>query len=160
MTIIVYHRDHYEISTDPARLDIPLIHDFLAHQSYWAQNRPIEVIRKASENSLNFGIYDLNKRQDNASGQVGHARVVTDYATFAWLCDVFILPSSRKDGLGKWLIECVVEHPELQSLRRFLLATSDAHELYRKYGGFTPLANPERWMERFNPNPFAKPASD
>ncbi len=81
---------------------------------------------------------------------MGLARVVTDYATFAWVCDVFIIPEQRKNGLGKWLIECVVSHPDLKDLRRILLATRDAHELYHQYGGFTALANPDRWMEKTN----------
>jgi GNAT superfamily N-acetyltransferase len=136
-----YHRDLYTISTDPDRLDIAVIHKFLATDSYWAQNRPIEVVRRSIENSLTFGVYRDHR-------QVGFARVITDYATFAWLCDVFILPEQRGSGLGKWLVECVVSHPDIQPLRRLLLATRDAHELYRRYGGFTPLASPERWMER------------
>ena len=136
-----YHRDNYTISTDPNRLDITVIYNFLSTGSYWAQNRPLEVVRRSIENSLNFGVY-CDERQ------VGFARVITDYATFAWLCDVFILPEQRGSGLGKWLVECVVNHPDLKPLRRLLLATRDAHELYQQYGGFTPLGNPDRWMER------------
>jgi GNAT superfamily N-acetyltransferase len=140
-TIQEYHRDNFTISTDPARLDITVIHGFLSTGSYWAQTRPLEVVQRSIENSLNFGVYDGDR-------QVGFARVVTDYATFAWVCDVFILPEQRQCGLGKWLVECVVNHPDLKPLRRLLLATRDAHELYRKYGGFTPLVNPDRWMEK------------
>jgi GNAT superfamily N-acetyltransferase len=99
---------------------------------------------------LNFGVY-------GPVGQAGFARVVTDYATFAWLCDVFILPQYRQDGLGKWLVECIIQHPDLKQLRRFMLATRDAHELYRKYGGFVSMSSPERWMERINPDPYVKP---
>lgn len=138
-----YQLDNYTISTDPARLDIPVIHQFLSTGSYWAQSRPLEVIQRSIENSLNFGVYCDNR-------QVGFARVVTDYATFGWVCDVFILPEQRKAGLGKWLVECIVNHPDLKPIRRLLLATRDAHELYRQYGGFTPLGNPDRWMEKTN----------
>lgn len=140
-TIQEYHRDNFIISTDPAWLDISFIHSFLSTGSYWAQNRPLEVVQRSIENSLNFGVYCDGR-------QVGFARVVTDYATFAWVCDVFIIPEQRRSGLGKWLVECVVNHPDLKPLRRLLLATRDAHELYRKYGGFAPLGNPDRWMEK------------
>ena len=141
--IVEYHRDNYTTSTDPDRLDIGVIYNFLSTGSYWAQNRPLDVVRRSIENSLNFGVYCDSR-------QVGFARIITDYATFAWLCDVFILHEQRNCGLGKWLVECVVNHPELKPLRRILLATRDAHELYRQYGGFTPLANPDRWMEKTN----------
>lgn len=141
--IVEYHRDNYTISTDPSRLDLAVIHNFLSTGSYWAQNRPVEVVKRSIENSLNFGVYCGDR-------QVGLARVVTDYATFAWVCDVFIIPEQRKNGLGKWLIECVVSHPDLKDLRRILLATRDARELYHQYGGFTALANPDRWMEKTN----------
>lgn len=144
MAIIEYQRDPYIISTDSSRLNIPFIHEFLSTKTYWAQNRTLEVVRRSVENSLNFGVYNGNE-------QVGFARVVTDYATFAWLCDVFIVAEQRKNGLGKWLVESIVQHPDLKPLRRLLLATRDAHELYRKYGGFVALANVDRWMEKFNP---------
>jgi GNAT superfamily N-acetyltransferase len=141
MTDVVYHRDGFSISTDRSRLNTDLIHEFLSESSYWAQGRPSDVTRKALEHSLCFGIYDGDQ-------QLGFARVVTDYATFAWLCDVFILDSSRGRGLGKWLIECVVAHPDLRGLKNFLLATRDAHELYRRYGGFESLEKPGKWMRR------------
>jgi GNAT superfamily N-acetyltransferase len=144
MQIQEYHHDPYTISTDPARLDVPRVHEFLSKGSYWAQNRSLATVQRSIENSLNFGIY-------SATGQVGFARVVTDYATFGWLCDVYIDPAARGAGLGKWLVECIVNHPDLKGLRRLLLATRDAHGLYRDYGGFVPLANAERWMEKFNP---------
>jgi hypothetical protein len=145
MEIVEYQHDGYTISTDTARLNLPFVHDFLSNHTYWAQNRPFDVVCRAVENSLNFGVYQGDQ-------QVGFARIITDYATFAWLCDVFIVPEQRKNGLGKWLVECVVNHPDLKPLRRLLLATRDAHELYSKYGGFVPLANAERWMEKFNPD--------
>jgi GNAT superfamily N-acetyltransferase/uncharacterized damage-inducible protein DinB len=131
------------ISTDPALLDVPLIHDFLANRSYWATGRPLEVVRRAIENSLCLGVYERGR-------QVGFARVVTDRATFAWLCDVFVLEAYRGRGLSKWLLECVLGHPELQGLRRVLLGTRDAHGLYQRYG-FTPLADPGRFLEVFRP---------
>lgn len=143
MTVQEYHRDPFTISTDPARLDIDFIHKALTTQSYWAQNRTRAVVERSIENSLNFGVYCNDQ-------QVGFARVITDYATFAWICDVIIDAEQRRNGLGKWLVECLVNHPDLKPIRRLLLATRDAHELYRKYGGFVPLANPDRWMERFN----------
>lgn len=100
-------------------------------------------MRRSIAHSLCFGVYGEGE-------QVGFARVVTDYATFAWLCDVFVLETARRRGLGKWLIASVIAHPDLQGLRRFTLATRDAHELYRRYGGFEALRAPERWMEKFN----------
>jgi GNAT superfamily N-acetyltransferase len=135
------HRGNLLISTDPGLLNIDAICDFLS-RAYWAQDRPREVIEESLRHSLVFGIYD-------GSRQVGLARVVTDRATFAWLCDVFIHEDYRGKGIGKWLMESIISNPELQGLRRFLLATRDAHGLYRQFG-FTLLNNPDRWMERFN----------
>jgi GNAT superfamily N-acetyltransferase len=137
-------RDCFRISTDPALLDVPLIHDFLANQSYWAPGIPFELVRRSIANSLCFGLYDGQR-------QVGFARVITDGATFAYLGDVFVLEEYRGRGLGKWLIECIVGHPCLQGLRRFVLGTRDAHGLYRQFG-FTSLAAPERFMEIHRPN--------
>jgi GNAT superfamily N-acetyltransferase len=137
----VARRGDFLISTDPALLDLPLIHDFLSNRSYWAQGRSLEMVRRAIENSLCFGLYEGN-------GQIGLARVVTDRATFAWLCDVFVLEAYRGRGLSKWLMECVFNYPALHGLRRFLLGTRDAHGLYARYG-FTPLADATRFMERF-----------
>lgn len=131
-----------EISTDPNRLDVDLIHRWLSEESYWAGGVSREIVARAIDNSLCFGVY-LEGRQ------VGLARVVTDRATFAWLADVFILDSYRGRGYGKALIAAVVAHPELRGLRRLLLATRDAHGLYAQYG-FTPVA-PERFMERRGP---------
>jgi GNAT superfamily N-acetyltransferase len=137
-----WQRGEYTISTDDTRLDIPLIHDFLSNRSYWAKGRTRAVIEHSIANSLAFGIY-------RAARQVGFARVITDYATFAYLADVFVLEEERGHGLGKWLMETIVQHPQLQGLRRWLLATRDAHGLYRQ-SGFTELHWPERWMERFS----------
>ena len=138
---VVYRRGGYDVSTDLARLDSEFIHGFLDRSSYWAQGRPIEVVRKSLAHSLCFGVYAGEE-------QVGLARVVTDYATFAWVCDVFIAETHRGHGLGKWLIECVVTHPDLRGIKQILLATRDAHELYRRYGGFDSLPAPEKWLIR------------
>jgi GNAT superfamily N-acetyltransferase len=139
MTMVEYRRDDYLICTDKARLDVHLIHGYLSRSSYWAAGRSLAVVRTSIEHSLCFGVYA-------GVQQVGFARIVTDYATFAWLCDVFILESHRGRGLGKWLVECVVAHPELKDLGIFLLATRDAHELYRHCGGFEALPAPGKWM--------------
>ncbi len=141
MAVVEHQRDGYLVSTDPARLDLEFIHHFLRDSSYWAQDRPFDVVVKSVEHSLCFGVYA-------GAEQVGFARVVTDYATFGWLCDVFVVEAHRGRGLGKWLIECVVAHPELQTVQLFLLATRDAHELYRRYGGFGELPAPDKWMFR------------
>ncbi len=137
----------FEISTDPARIDVSMVHGFLS-QSYWSPRVPLDVVRRGIENSVCFGIY-------RGTQQVGFARVITDRATFAYLADVFVLESHRGLGLSKWLMECIMAHPELQGLRRWMLATRDAHELYRKYG-FTPLAKPERMMEKHDPEVYAR----
>ncbi|HEX9425367.1 MAG TPA: GNAT family N-acetyltransferase [Pyrinomonadaceae bacterium] len=139
-----WQRGEYTISTDNNRLDIHTIHDFIANQSYWAQGRSTETTQRALDNSLNFGLYKHNL-------QIGFARVVTDYATFAWIADVFVLPDYRGRGLSKWLMEVILAHRELQAFRRWVLATKDAHSLYARFG-FIPLHRPERWMERPDPN--------
>ncbi len=139
-----WKRHQHTISTDDALLDIAVIHDFIANQSYWGQGRTVETVQRALDNSLNFGLY-TGKRQ------IGFARVVTDYATFAWVADVFILEAHRGQGLSKWLMETILEHPELQQFRRWVLATKDAQGLYRQFG-FHELKRPERWMERPDPN--------
>jgi GNAT superfamily N-acetyltransferase len=131
----------YTISSDPGRLNIALIHEYLSTSSYWAAGRPLEVVRRGIENSLPFGVF-------KGTEQAGFARVVTDYATFAWVADVFVLPAFQGQGLGKWLMSVIVDHPRLQGLRRWVLATKDAHGLYAQFG-FTELHAPERFMERF-----------
>lgn len=141
-------RGEYSISTDKSLLDLGVIHGFL-NASYWAAGRSVETIRRSIENSLPFGVYKGAK-------QVGFARVITDYATFAWIADVFILDEHQGKGLGKWLMEVIIAHPELQGFRRWVLATKDAHELYRKFG-FNELRLPERWMERHDPNTQERP---
>jgi GNAT superfamily N-acetyltransferase len=135
----------YLVSTDKALLELETIHRYLSGQSYWARGRSLETVRRSIENSLCFGVYGPEKRQ------VGFARVVTDHATFAWMCDVFVLEAHRGRGLGKALVEKIIGHPDLQGLKRFLLATRDAHGFYRQYGGFVELAAPDMWMERKSP---------
>ncbi|MEU4733113.1 GNAT family N-acetyltransferase [Streptomyces sp. NPDC023588] len=130
----------YEISTDTARIDPDLVHHWLAQDAYWARGRSREKQDRAIANSLNFGVYE------RASGrQLGYARVVTDQADFAWLCDVYIAPEARGKGLGTALVTAVRDHLAPYGLRRILLATADAHGVYAQVG-FTPLENPERWM--------------
>jgi len=138
-----WKRKELVVSTDPTRLDVDAIHAFLLH-AYWCEGIPREVVQRALRNSLCFGLFD-------GDAQVGLARVVTDCATFAYLCDVYVLETHRDRGLGKWLIECVMAHPQLQGLRRFNLVTRDAHKLYAPFG-FTPLRAPERHMEHHKPD--------
>jgi GNAT superfamily N-acetyltransferase len=142
--------NEYTISTERSRLDLSLIHDYLSNTSYWASGRTLALVQHSIENSLCFGLYKTSA--DTRAQHIGFARVVTDYATFAWLADVFVLKEYRAQGLAKWLIEVIVAHPELQGFRRWLLATRDAHELYRRFG-FSELDDPGRWMERFDPSP-------
>jgi GNAT superfamily N-acetyltransferase len=137
-------KNAYSISTDRKLLNLELIHNFLSNTSYWAKGRNLEVVLRSIENSLNFGVYKGRE-------QVGFARVVTDYATFAWIADVFVLPEHRGRGLGKWLMEVIVSHPQLQGFRRWVLSTKDAHGVYERFG-FRALHRPERWMERPDPN--------
>ena len=135
-----WERDGYLVSDDPARLDVDRVWRWLAEESYWAAGRPRHVVERAVAGSINLGLY----RPDGQ--QVGYCRWVTDGATFAWLCDVFVDPSERGSGLGTWMVEQAVAHPGAQ-VRRQMLATADAHGLYAKFG-FTPLTEPARWMER------------
>lgn len=141
-------RGEFVISTDRSRLDVEAVHRFLSTESYWSPGIPLEVVRRAIEHSLAFGVY-------RGGEQVGFARVVTDYTTFAYLADVFILASQRGQGLSKWLMEAIQSHPDLQGLRRWMLATRDAHGLYAQHG-FTPLKVPERFMERHDPDVYLR----
>jgi GNAT superfamily N-acetyltransferase len=138
--------ENFVISTDKARLQPEAIQKFLSEESYWAKSRTYEQTVRAIENSMCFGLY-LDDRQ------IGFARVVSDQATFAYIGDVYILDDFRGRGLSKWLMETILSHPDLQGLRRWLLATRDAHGLYAQYD-FTPLKVPERWMERNAPNAY------
>jgi GNAT superfamily N-acetyltransferase len=140
-------RDPYIISTDPARLDLDCIHTYLAHDSHWAKGIARETLERAIANSLCFGLYDTGK-------QIGLARVITDFATYAYLDDVFVLAAHRGRGLGAWLMECVVAHPQLQGLRRFGLATVDQQAFYARFG-WQPLFFSERHMEKLPPGYYA-----
>ena len=140
--ILEVHRDNFTISTDPARLDSDAIAEMLT-RAYWAKGRPRERTERALANSLVFGVYDGDK-------QIGLARVVSDYAIFAYLCDVFIHEDYRAHGLGKWLMQTVHSHPDLQGLRRWTLVTRDAHSLYSQFG-WTSLNDPNSWMEILKP---------
>jgi GNAT superfamily N-acetyltransferase len=135
-------REDFTISTDPSRLDLDTICGFLS-RSYWAHDRTRETMLRAIKHSLCFGVYEGQR-------QIGFARVVTDYATFAWLADVFIDEEYRGRGLGKWLVETALAYPQMEGVPRWLLATRDAHELYRRFG-FTAIAAPERRMELNRP---------
>jgi ribosomal protein S18 acetylase RimI-like enzyme len=137
-----HHRDGFTVSTDPARLDVDAIHAFLT-TAYWCEGIPRETVAKALASSLCFGLYQAQR-------QIGLARVITDFTTFAYLCDVYVLPEFRGRGLGHWLMEHVMAHPDLQGLRRFSLVTRDAHELYRAFG-FAEVQSPERHMEIVRP---------
>ena len=142
-------RAGFTISTDPARLDRPVIHRFLSG-SYWAPGIPRSIVDRAIENALCFGVYE-----DATGAQVGFARIVSDHSTFAYLADVFVLDPHRGRGLAVWLMEVIRAHPDLQGLRRWMLATRDAHGLYRKVG-FRELAHPERLMEIVAEEPYGQ----
>ncbi len=139
----------YEVSTDASRLDLQAVHAFLS-STYWSPGIPFEVVERALSNSVCVGAYD-------GMTQVGFARMVTDKATFAYLADVFVLEAHRGKGLSKQMLQALLQLPELQGLRRVMLATRDAHGLYASFG-FTPLSNPSRFMERHNPNAYSLPA--
>jgi GNAT superfamily N-acetyltransferase len=147
--VLEYRRGEFLISTDRARLDLNVIHGFLTH-CYWAKGIPQEVVARSIEHSLCFGIYD------GGGAQAGFARVVSDYATVAYLGDVFVLEPHRGRGLSKWLMECIMQHPALQNLRRWILLTRDAHGLYSQFG-FMPIETPERYMELHRPNIYETP---
>ena len=140
-----WRRGAFLITTDRHRIDLDVVHDFLVN-SYWATGIPREVVRRSIEHSLPFGLFAGDE-------QIGFARVITDYATFAYLGDVFVIERMRGQGLGHWLVEVIAAHPDLQGLRRWTLATRDAHALYRSVG-FTPLHAVERWMERYVPDVY------
>lgn len=141
-----WQRGEFIISTERNRLQIETIQKFLSEESYWARERTLEQTERAIENSLCFGVYA-------GENQIGFARVVTDFATFAYIGDVFVLEEYRGRGLSKWLMEIIISYPELQGLRRWILATRDAHSLYEKFG-FGELKFPVRWMEKTAPNAY------
>lgn len=135
------------ITTDKSKLDTELIHRYLSEESYWAKGIPREIVERSIENSLCFGAFEGDR-------QIGFARAVTDYATFAYIADVFVLDAYRGRGVSKEILRAIMEHPALQTLRRWSLVTRDAHALYRQFG-FTDLASPERYMEMVRKNPYA-----
>jgi GNAT superfamily N-acetyltransferase len=136
--VVEHRRGEFAISTDRGRLNLDVVHDFLTN-CYWAKGISREIVARSIKHSLCFGIYDNG-------AQIGFARVISDFATIAYLGDVFVLESHRRRGLSKWLMECITQHPALQNLRRWVLLTRDAHDLYSKYG-FTPLKSPDLYME-------------
>ena len=146
---LTWQRDDFTVTTDPRCFDLDVIHDFLANQASWSQGIPRATLERSIANSLGFALL-------HGGRQIGFARVISDFATITYLGDVFVIEAYRGRGLSKWLMECVVSHPDLQGLRRWSLATSDAHGLCRKFG-FTPLAAPERFMELFNPDVYRSP---
>jgi len=160
LEIVEHRRGKFLISTDPGRLDLDVIHNFLTN-CYWARGVPREVVARSIEHALCFGVYDgttprlAKEARHGAPGQVGFARVISDFATVAYVGDVFVLEAHRGRGLGKWLMECIMKHPALQNLRRWILTTRDAHGLYAQVG-FTPVKSPERYMERHDPNVYER----
>ena len=134
-------KDRYTISDEPKRLQLEVIVEYLA-RAYWSNQRPRAIVEKSLQHSLCFGVYENQT-------QIGFARVISDHATFAYLADVFILESHQGHGLGKWLVQTILEHPDLQGLRRWILATRDAHGLYAQFG-FAALENPDRYMTKFD----------
>jgi GNAT superfamily N-acetyltransferase len=165
--VMEYRRDEFVISTDSERLSMDVIHNFLTN-CYWAKGIPRDVVARSIEHSLCFGIYDesppfgpaqgrllAEDARHGATAQVGFARVVSDFATVAYMGDVFVLESHRGRGLSKWLMERVVQHPALQNLRRWILLTRDAHGLYSQFG-FTPVSAPELYMDLHRPNVYEK----
>ena len=144
MMIYEENKNDFLISTDKSKLNLVVIHTFLSQESYWAKNIPLSTVARSIEHSFCFGLYFQ-------SAQVGFARLITDHASFAYLADVFIVTEFRGKGLSKWLMQCIMSHPDLQGLRRWMLATLDAHGLYRQFG-FTPCDKPERLMQIVYPD--------
>ncbi len=148
-----WRRDDYLITTDPARLDLAVVHGFLT-SCYWAKGIPLEVVRRSIEHSLNFSVW--HEPRSGPAAQAGFARVITDFATFDYLGDVFVLEPHRGRGLARWLMETLTAHPDLQGFRRWVLLTRDGHGLYRQFG-YTPVAAAERYMERWDPEVYRRP---
>ncbi len=146
MQSIVIQKGDYIISTNTDHLDVFAIHDFLNNHSHWSKGIPIEKVKQSLDHSLNFGLYKNNE-------QIGFARIISDYATIAYLGDVYVIEQYRGLGLSKWLMETVMLHPNLQGLRRWILLTGDAHGLYKQFG-WEPLPKPELYMEFYNPNVY------
>jgi GNAT superfamily N-acetyltransferase len=150
-TFIEQERDGFSVSTDPARIDVDAVHTYLT-RSYWAIGISRTIVERSIEGSLCFGLY-------HRARQIGFARVITDRATFAYLADVYVLEEYQGRGLGTWLIEVIVSHPDLQGLRRFMLVTRDAHGLYAKFG-FSPIKSPSRHMEIVRPDIYQRSVGD
>ena len=150
MLFLSYQKGDFAVYTDPGKLDVAAIYGYLS-RAYWSEGIPRDIVEKAIANSLCFGLF-------RDSDQIGFARVVTDRATYAYLCDVYVLEEFRGKGLGVWLMECVMSHPDLQGLRRFSLATRDAHGLYEKFG-FAELKKPESQMETVHHGIYLRPQS-
>jgi GNAT superfamily N-acetyltransferase len=148
MTDVTVYQNEFCISTDKTKLDIDSIHQFLSTKAYWCLNIPRATVQTAIQHSLCFGVYQNRK-------QIGFARVISDFSTIAYLGDVYILEEYRGNGLSKWLLETVMQYPDLQGLRRWILLTGDAHSLYRQFG-WTDLADPSKWMELHNKNVYSK----
>jgi N-acetylglutamate synthase-like GNAT family acetyltransferase len=146
MKIVEIAFDDFKITTDKSKMDIVAIHDFLSKYSGWSDNIPFDKVKSSIDNSLNFGLFHNDK-------QIGFARIISDFSTIAYLGDIYVLDDYRGQGLSKKLMDAVIEHPNLQGLRRWILLTSTADWLYEKYG-FTKLPNPELYMELFNPNVY------
>lgn len=146
-----WERGAYLVSTDRTRIDVDLVHDFLARQSYWAAGISRDLVARSLDHSLCFGLY-------REGTQVGFARVISDFATYAYLADVFVLPQHRGQGLSVWMVEIILGHPRLQGLRRFVLATRDAHGLYARFG-FTAYPDPDRLMCRYDPDVYRRAAT-
>jgi GNAT superfamily N-acetyltransferase len=144
---VEYRKGEFLVSTDKGKLDLSMIYGYLS-ESYWAKGISKNVVFRSIQNSLCFGIF-------SGAEQIGFARVITDCATYAYLADVFVLELYRGRGLSKWLMECIVAHPQLQGLRRWTLATRDAHRLYAKFG-FKPLAKPDNFMELHDPEVYSR----
>lgn len=149
MDPLTIYKDEYCISTDASLLDLKAVHRFLSTQSYWCPGIPFEKVERAAAHSLCFGLYHQQK-------QIGYARIISDLTTVAYLGDVYVLPEYRGQGLSKWLMQTIMSHPDLQGLRRWMLATKDAHGLYKQFG-WTPMANPEKWMEVFVKDAYLAP---
>lgn len=149
MKDLTIYRGEFTISTDKAKLDIDAIHRFLSKEAYWSLNIPKETVTLAIEHSLCFGVYKLD------GVQIGFARIISDFATIAYLGDVYILEAYRQKGLSKWLMETIMTYPGLQGLRRWILLTADAHELYRQFG-WAAIADTTKWMELHNKDVYLK----
>lgn len=140
-------KEGYLLSTDKSKIDIEAVHHFLS-RSYWAENIPLDLVQRSIDNSLCFAVYHQQRL-------IGFARVISDFATFAYLADVFIIPEERGKGLAKWLMSVIMDDPRLRGLRRFTLATRDAHGLYSQFG-FTPFDKPDRWMQKHDPDVYKR----